>query len=130
MLFQYGLDLSWLYTIPSYLDLEIGATKKLDIAICKVARQITRSIEPSAWPGAKRIGPEALSSQVRPMKVASGQRHLATNIQFPSDTNGSWLKVGIQHIDSSVGNGSTNRWKRHTLLHRRRKGIRCDDMAF
>ena len=74
MIGQGRLDFTELHTKSSNLDLMIDAAEKLDIAIGKITREISRAIKPRARIKAERIGHILFCRELRQVQVAA--RHV------------------------------------------------------
>jgi hypothetical protein len=86
----------------------IHTTKKLEVAVWEVTRQIPGLIETRSRLGAKGIGEKCSSSQRGTVEVPASQAG-PPDIEFPGHTNGHGLALAVEYIDLRVGDRTTNR---------------------
>src|SRR5690606_31080807 len=102
---QDSLDLPHFDPIAIELDLLIQATQKLKLAVWKITRQVSRSIQSLSF--GKRIRNEPFLSQVVSTKVPPHDSR-STNAELSFLSNRNQVAVRIQDSNGCIGNWSTD----------------------
>src|ERR1051326_739797 len=108
MLAQNRFNLRQLNAMPSYLDLLVDAAEKFDSSIAPVSRQIARAVDAGLRAPAERMRNELLIRQFRLVEVPACDAGSA-NAELSGHPNRHGLRVRVENIDLSVGDGPTDR---------------------
>ena len=104
VLFENTLDLAQFDAMSANLDLIIKASKKVDLAGGKPARQVARAVE-TLFSSPKGSLDEPLSGQLRTRKVTT-RDPIATDQQLARHAEGNLPQAAIHNVDPRVRNRS------------------------
>src|SRR5262249_30533565 len=104
---QDGLDLSQLDPAASDLDLSVGATEKIEIAVGPVAYEITRPVDQPTSLIREGIGDENVVGQIRPVVVAA-RKARAADVKLTGHADRHGLPLCVKHVDLRVVDGSSD----------------------
>src|SRR5262249_30071618 len=85
----------------THFDLMVHTPVKFDIAVGRIAHEVSCSIEPGAWRLAKRVRDKSLSRQLGSVQIAAGQGNPA-DVQLTRRAGRYRLKSGIKHVSLPV----------------------------
>src|SRR5579885_349301 len=118
VLMEHGLHLLQFDSKAANLHLLVGAAKELQGAVGAAAHGIPRAIDAPIRSRMKRVRQERLLGQLWTMEIAL-RNALASNAEFPGNTDGQKLLFGIEDVKLSVGNRLPQRHQSASCLHAR-----------
>jgi len=92
---QHGFDLAGFYAKPTQLHLPVEPSEALDLAVRKVSRGITRSIQLRSR--SERIGHESVARQLRALQVPACKAE-SSDTKFSDHTDGSQRAALTEHV--------------------------------
>ncbi|EST14681.1 hypothetical protein EDP1_4116 [Pseudomonas putida S610] len=99
---QRAFDFAQFHTHAAHLDLVVVAAQVLQGAVRSPAHQVTTAVHASIALRAVRVGQEALVGQSLALEVAA--RHpCAPNVQLAYRAQRHQLAMGIEHVDTGIG---------------------------
>src|SRR5579863_1571917 len=94
----------------------VNATKEFDVAVRPIASQVSCLVKARIRLLAERVGYEALSGQFRVVEIATCQP-ITGDVKLAHYPNGNWMQVGVQDVNLSIGNRTTDRQLWSPSLH-------------
>src|SRR4051812_17400804 len=101
MLQQGGDDLPRFDPEAPDLDLMVDAAQVLDVTVRPEPGEVTGAVQPCAGGAGEGVGDEALSSQIRPAQVSTGQPG-ATDTDLGRHAHGDRLSRWIEQVDAPL----------------------------
>src|SRR5689334_8271084 len=107
MLVEHRFNLAQFYPVPANFDLMIDSPENFEVAVRKIAREISSAIEPRGAVALKWVADEPFGGQLGPAQVTT-RNACTTDQQFAWNANRHRQLVVIQNINLRVGNGTAN----------------------